>query len=338
MWRTDMENKCRETIQRYGMINVGDTVIVGVSGGADSMALLNFLFYEQERLQITVNACHINHNLRGEESDRDELFVRKFCEEKQIPLSVFSIDVSAERKKHESIEECARNARYRCFDEMLKKSAGSKLATAHTASDNEETVLLNLIRGTGTKGLCGIPPVRGRIIRPLIRCTRAQTEEYCKKNNIPYITDSSNLSENYARNRLRLNILPLLRDFNPSLTDAISRMTEAVREDSAFIDKTAKEALLSCKTGAGYSCEKLSGLDNAVLSRAVSIILGESEVEPSRLRITGCTEIIRAGGGKINLCLNKFAQAKKGVFIIQTSVQNYRNLPTQFSKKIHTKD
>ncbi len=317
-----MENKAIETIRRYRMIERGDRVVVGVSGGADSMALLHFLHTRREDLGITVAACHVNHHLRGEESERDEQFVRSFCSDHQIPLTVYGLDLPAVQKKHESTEECARRERYRCFG-----GQEGKIATAHTASDNAETVLLNLLRGTGTKGLCGIPPVRGEIIRPLLRCTREDTEDYCEKNGIGYVTDSTNLSESYTRNRIRKNLLPMLKEFNPSLIEGLSRMTESVYEDNAFLEKTAFAAQERCETENGFSCSLLNGLEPAILSRVISMLLTENGIEPSHLRITECIRIIRIGKGKINLCRDRFALIRKGNFLIQTSVQNYRGQP-----------
>lgn len=317
-----MENKAIETIRRYRMIERGDRVVVGVSGGADSMALLHFLHTRCEDLEIMVAACHVNHHLRGEESGRDEQFVRNFCFDHQIPLTVYDLDLPAVQKKHESTEECARRERYRCFGEQE-----GKIATAHTASDNTETVLLNILRGTGTKGLCGIPPVRGEIIRPLLRCTREDTEDYCKKNRIGYVTDSTNLSESYTRNRIRKNILPALKEFNPSLIEGFSRMTESVYADNAFLEKTAFAARERCETGDGLSCSLLNELEPAILSRVVSMLLAENGIEPSHLRITECIRIILAGKGKINLCRDRFALVRKGNFLIQTSIQHYRGQP-----------
>jgi len=320
-----MENKISAVIARYDMLCSGDTVIVGVSGGADSMALLHWLFCHKEELGITVRACHINHNLRGEESLRDEQFVRGFCEKLNIPLTVYSIEVITD--KHESIEECARKIRYKLFDELCGE-LNAKFATAHTASDNAETVLINILRGTGTKGLGGIPPVRGKIIRPLLRCTREDTERYCSARGIDYVTDSTNLSEEYTRNKLRLKIIPQLKEFNPSLINGISRMTEAVSDDNAFLERLAEQSKDNCSDESGYSCEKLRELDRAVLSRVISSILSENGVEPSALRINECSRIICAGCGKINLCRDKFAVAKKNSFRIITLLQNYRNKST----------
>ncbi len=323
-----MENKALETIRRFHMTEPGCRVIVGTSGGADSMALLELLHEARDILRIHVSACHVNHGLRGAESDRDERFVAGFCRERQIALASFRVNAAAVRRKHESMEECARRERYRCFEELLRKDAAARLATAHTASDNEETVLLNLLRGTGTKGLCGIPPVRDRIIRPLIRCTREETEAYCVKHGISYVTDSTNLSEDYARNRLRLRILPLLKEFNPSLTEGISRMTQAVSDDCAFLEKAADQARAQCKAENGYFCDRLAAQEPALRARIFSRILSESGIEPSYLRITGCDGIVREGKGKINLCRDRFAIAAKNIFRIQTCVQKYRDLST----------
>lgn len=320
-----MENKIHSVIARYDMLSHGDTVIVGTSGGADSMALLHWLFRHSEELGIAVHACHINHNLRGEESLRDERFVRDFCEKLNIPLTVYSIEVRTD--KHESVEERARKMRYKCFDELCSQF-NAKLATAHTASDNAETVLINILRGTGTKGLGGIPPVRGKIIRPLLHCTREDTESYCSVHGIKYVTDSTNLSEEYTRNKLRLKIIPQLKEFNPSFIDGISRMTEAVCEDNAFLEQLAARAKCDCSDENGFNCEKLRALSRAVLSRVISSVLSENGVEPSALRINECSRIIESGHGKINLCRDKFAVAKKNSFRIITLLQNYRNKST----------
>lgn len=320
-----MEDKIRELLARYDMLKSGDRVVAAVSGGADSMALLNALYNMRDELGIALFACHINHNLRGEESLRDEQFVRIFCHERGIELTVYSVEIKPD--KHESVEERARKTRYECFDRLCT-SLDAKLATAHTASDNAETVLINLLRGTGTKGLGGIPPVRGKIIRPLLRCTREDTERYCLEYEIRYVTDSTNLSDEYTRNKLRLKIIPQLKEFNPSLIEGISRMTEAVTDDNILLDRLAENAKKNCSVGNGYSCDKLRAFDRAILTRVVSAVLSENGIEPSALRINECCRIIGDGKGKINLSRNRFAVVKKDYFEIQTIIQNYRNKST----------
>lgn len=317
-----MESKIIAAAERYDMFTPGDRVTVGLSGGADSCALLLGLLALKDRFGITVSACHINHSLRGEESDGDERFVRELCESRGVSLEVFRVDVRGAAVKHESLEETARRLRYGCFDSIT--SGGSKLATAHTANDSAETVIMNMIRGTGTKGLAGIPPVRDMFVRPLILCTREDTEEYCRANGIKFVTDSTNLCDDYTRNRIRHKVLPLLSEFNPSVIAALSRMTEAVGEDAAFLDAYAAECAGKCVYGAGYDSRKLKELPGAVKSRIIASELKKNGVEPSKLRIDQCSEIIEKGMGKVNLCKNKFALVRKKVFFVKTEIQNYR--------------
>ena len=317
-----METKVRYAIEKYGMLKEGDTAVVGLSGGADSCALLLALLALKDSLGINIEACHINHNLRGEESDGDELFVRTLCAERGVPLTVFSIDVRGAAQKHESTEETARKLRYEKFAEMCRN--GSKLATAHTASDNAETVLMNMIRGTGTKGLAGIPPVRDMFIRPVIFCTREDTEEYCRQNGIEFVTDSSNLSDDYTRNRIRHKLIPLLEEFNPSFIAAVTRMTEAVGDDSAFLDEYSEQAAQKCVLKNGYDSRKLKELAPAILFRIIARELKDNGVEPTRLRVGQCSHIIEKGMGKVNLCKNKFALVRKKIFYVDTQIQHYR--------------
>lgn len=316
--------KVLQAVEEYGMINPSDKVIVGLSGGADSVTLLHCLNSLKERLGIELYACHINHNLRGEDSDNDQKFAEAFCKSLDIPLRVFSVDVKGTAQKHESTEETARKLRYEAFSEMAAES-GAKVATAHNACDNTETVLLNLIRGTGLKGLCGIPPVRDCFIRPLIYCTRAEIEDYIKTNALKYVTDKTNLSADYTRNKVRLQVMPLLLEMNPSFHRGITRTVSALRRDSVFLEDMALEALNNARLEEGvYSCEKLLKLSDPVFSRAVSLILGEKDVEPTALRINGFMGIIKEGRGKINLEKNKFAVVKKGRAEVQVIEQQYR--------------
>ncbi len=318
-----MVNKLIDTVRRYEMLNSGDNVVIGVSGGADSIALLHLLHTLSAGLDIKVYACHINHNLRGEESLRDENFVRDFCQKLDIPLQVFSIDVLGNVMKHESVEERARKMRYECFEQLCSEK-NAKLATAHTASDNAETVFINILRGTGTKGLGGIPPVRGNIIRPILRCTREDIEAYCTENGLSYVTDSTNLNNDYTRNKIRHGIIPLLKDFNPSLMTAVSRMTEAVYDDNTYLEQVTQAEKSRCAIENGYNALLLCTLPRPVLSRVISSVLSENGVEPSSLRIKQCTEIILQKKGKVNLCRNKFAVVRKKIFRIQYEEQNYR--------------
>ena len=319
-----VRDKILTAVERYDMLKDCRSVTVALSGGADSVALLHSLKTLQNELGIELSACHVNHNLRGEESDGDEAYVRRLCQELDVPLKVFSVDVSGSVAKHQSVEERARELRYEAFAEISER-LGSKVATAHNACDNTETVLLNMLRGTGLKGLCGIPPVRDRLIRPLLLCTREEIEEYCGENGLKYVTDSTNASTAYTRNKIRLELVPKLLEINPSLHEGVGRMTFALSEDSRFLEDMARSAVEDARVSEGvYSAEKLSPLPDPILHRAISLMLREKDVEPTSLRITGFCEIFRSGAGKINIEKNKFAVVKKGAAEVQVITQNYR--------------
>lgn len=227
-----MLNKVLKTLNKYSMIQNGDKICVALSGGADSVALLHLLHRLKADFNIELSAVHINHSLRGEESDRDEEFVTRLCQRMNVTLKVEKIDVKAlADKNNESIELAARKARYEVFSGL----DGTKIATAHTATDNAETVLINLTRGTSLKGLCGIPAVRDNIIRPLINCTRQEIEEYCAAENLSFVTDSSNLSDDYTRNQIRHNVTPHLRNINMAFDRTVRRSCENVAYDADFL-------------------------------------------------------------------------------------------------------
>ena len=319
-----VRDKVLAAIRQYDMLKDRKSVTVAVSGGADSVALLHSLKMLENELDIGLSACHVNHNLRGEESDGDESYVKSLCSELEIPLRVFSVDVTGSMAKHQSTEEKARELRYEAFAEISHELC-SKVATAHNACDNTETVLLNLLRGTGLKGLCGIPPVRDYLIRPLLLCTREEIEEYCGENGLKYVTDSTNASTAYTRNKIRLELMPRLLEINPSLHEGVNRMTLALGEDSRFLEEMAENALKEAKNGEGsYLCEKLNALPEPILHRVISLMLREKDIEPTSLRITGFSEIIKGGTGKINIEKNKFAVVKKGLAEVQIIPQNYR--------------
>ncbi|MBE6766724.1 MAG: tRNA lysidine(34) synthetase TilS [Ruminococcaceae bacterium] len=242
-----MVSKVLAAINRFSMINGGDNITVALSGGADSMALLHLLYSNRERLGITLCAAHLNHSLRGAESDCDENFVREYCGSIGVELFCEKADVGFYAEQSgKSTEEAAREIRY----DFLARVSSGKVATAHTASDNAETVLINLSRGTALKGVCGIPPVRDNFIRPLIFCSRAEIEDYCRENGIPFVTDSSNLSDDYTRNKIRHNVIPVLQEINPSLCSAVTRFTLSAGEDCEYLQSVADaEYLQHLKNG-----------------------------------------------------------------------------------------
>ena len=228
-----MLNRMLAAIRRYEMVEPGDRVICAVSGGADSMALLWGMWLLKEKLGITLEAAHFNHNLRGAESERDAQFVRDFCEFHDIPLHLGGGRVVSGPK---GLEAAARDARY-----AFLRSLGGTVATAHTADDNAETVLMHLLRGSGLRGLGGITPKAEGIIRPMLDVTRREVEAFLSENYIRHIEDSSNREDEFLRNRLRHRVMPLLRQENPSIAVGLSAAAQRIRQDAALLDDLAAE-------------------------------------------------------------------------------------------------
>lgn len=330
-----MDNKFIEktlsAIVDHGMLDGEKRVCVALSGGADSVSLLTALCSVKGELGVEVCACHLNHGLRGADSDSDERFCRELCERLNVPLYAKKTDVSALVQKHESTEEAARKARYEFFEEALEHFGGSVLATAHNANDNAETVLLNLTRGTGLKGLCGIPPVRRfgqsgerRVIRPLIYCTRGEIEDWLRSTGQDYVTDKTNLSEDYTRNKIRRRVLPELAEINPSIVGVIGRMTRNLRADSEFLDGLARKALEETREGRGWNASELSKLPEPIKARCVRKILISGGIEPSALRIDTAISLLDRRSARFNPCKDRFFTIRKGICFVEHIVQNYR--------------
>ena len=218
------------------MLSPGDRLICAVSGGADSMALLWGMYLLKDKLKIELAAAHFNHHLRGAESDRDEAFVKEFCQRYDIPLYLGGAQVLSGKK---GLEAAAREARYGFLDGLE-----GKVATAHTADDNAETVLMHLVRGTGLKGLGGIAPINGNRIRPMLTVTRRQVLAFLEEYHISHIEDSSNECDAYLRNRMRHHVMPLLRSENPKLVENLSAMAMRLRQDAQELEILADYAQL----------------------------------------------------------------------------------------------
>lgn len=235
-----MLNKLRAALRRYGMIAPGDRVVCAVSGGADSMALLWAMYLLKDSMQIELSAAHFNHGLRGEESDRDEAFVRTFCDGYQIPLSVGSAVVTAGKK---GLEAAAREARYGFFTTLP-----GKIATAHTADDNAETLLMHLVRGTGLKGLGAIAPANGKMIRPMLDITRQEVEAFLQEYHIPWVEDRTNGEDAFLRNRLRHHVMPLLKQENPRLSENLSALAQDLRGEEEILASLIGDGLPDVNT------------------------------------------------------------------------------------------
>lgn len=244
----------------------GETVVCALSGGGDSVALLHCLLSLQEELDIKVQAAHFNHCLRGAESDGDEAFVRQLCREWNVPLEVGRGDPRS--LKGQSPEEAARNLRY----DFLQTQPGF-IATAHHADDQLETVLLNLLRGTGLRGLGGMRPKQGKVIRPMLAVCRQEIDQYLTGYDLPYRLDSTNDENDALRNRLRHEVTPLLHRENPELAAAVTRMTALLQDDEAYLNRQTELLLERAETDGGYSCAALLEAEAVLRRRAIRAIL-----------------------------------------------------------------
>ena len=232
-----MLSKLRAFVKQQNLISPGDSIVCAVSGGADSIALLWALYLLKEEWQLSLSAVHFNHHLRGEASDEDEQFVRDFCNGYGIPLYVGSEYVVPNEK---GLEAAAREARYRYFATLP-----GKIATAHTADDNAETVLMHLLRGTGLKGLGGIAPKRNNLIRPLLSVTRGEVEIFLEEYALPHREDNSNHTDLFLRNRLRHHVVPLLKEENPRFSENLSAMALRLRQDEDALAEIANQKPIS---------------------------------------------------------------------------------------------
>ncbi len=272
-------------IKRYNMLENCDRIVVGLSGGADSVCLLSVLNSLKAEYGFSLVAAHINHGIRGAEAQRDEESCKRLCESLNVPLEILHADIP-KLSKQQGIgeEECGRIVRYDFFRSLAGKRG--KIATAHNLNDNAETLLLNLVRGAGSKGACGIPPVRDNIIRPLIETDRKSIEKYCQENNLQYVTDSTNLECEYSRNKIRIKVLPTLCEINQNAVGALSGFASRMREQEAFLESVVNEKYALCvKNSVLYEAE-FSALDIFLKKRIAGRFLSElshGEVEAKHI-------------------------------------------------------
>lgn len=313
-------------IRRYGMVPPHTAVLCGFSGGADSVTLLSVLSELSggygDVPPFLLCACHVHHGIRGEEADADEAFCRAFCRERDIPFYALHADVPRlAEETGDSLETCGRKVRYRFFDETGKKLleqhpelTGVRIATAHTASDNAETVLFHLARGTGLSGLTGIPPVRENIVRPLIDCTREEIEAYCQAQGLSYVTDESNEDISYSRNRIRHEVLPTLEQINSGTVRHIARTAATLRRDADCFDAMQQDLLSRSLLEEGaYAAPVLAAAPDAVLIRALCTMMWDfAGVCPEQHHLESVLAWLKAG--------EKFKQIQipGGVFVTLT--------------------
>lgn len=291
----------------HGMLPRRGVMLACVSGGADSMCMLDILVKLAPSIGYDVDVAHFNHMLRGGESERDMDFVADYCEKAGLKYHAGRGDTAAEAARARAgIEETARDMRYAYFEKLAERLGASAAATAHTADDNAETVLFNLARGTGARGLCGIPPVRGRIVRPMLCVTRRDVEAYLSERGIPHVEDSTNISGDYARNRLRRGVMPVLRAINPAAAANIMRASELSRSDDDFLRSEARRFIADCHNGGRVPVRRLLELHPAVAARVVRALAG---VGLSREHVRAVLSLCRSDSPSGEACLPGGASA-----------------------------
>ncbi|MDR2655096.1 MAG: tRNA lysidine(34) synthetase TilS [Oscillospiraceae bacterium] len=300
-----MMDKVLEAIDAYDMLSGGETVICAVSGGPDSAAMLSALMELRARFSLSLAVCHVNHLMRGEESERDENFVRDFCAGNDLDFRLLRADVSAEAKRQGlSPEECGRNLRYGFFEKTAAEfGSGAKIATAHTLSDSVETVIFNLTRGCGLRGLCGIPPVRGNIIRPLVFCRRIDIENYLAEKKCGFVSDSSNRENIYSRNKIRNIIKPALEEINPGFEGNVGRAAGKFALLENYVSEEAQKLIDGAyiRREDGYALDALRRAHPALLPEAVLRLLGNQAHDINAKQIEAICAAVRSGRGGVNL-------------------------------------
>lgn len=290
-------------IIEHNMLLAGETVYAALSGGADSVALLLVLSELSGELGFTLKAVHINHLLRGQESDRDEEFCRELCKKEGIPLKVFRRDAAAfSQSVGESVETGSRRLRYSIFDSL----DCDRIATAHNLNDNAETLLFRIARGTGLHGLSAIPPVRGRYIRPLLDCSRDEIEAYLSDSGQSFVIDSTNLSDDYTRNKIRHRIIPEMSSIHGAFPECVTRMTRSFAEDEDFLTSEAKK------------CEKesLFTLHPSIRKRVIINQLKSHNLKVYTEKIEEIESALLLRKNRVSIEGNYFAAFDKGVMRI----------------------
>jgi len=327
----DLLKKVNETIKKYSMLSKGDSVLIGLSGGPDSVCLTIILDKLRSNFNLSLSAIYVNHGLRPEESEREESFCRGLCERLGIGFYTEPVDVRGYMKGHRvnNLQEAARDLRHEAFKRYALLLKAQRIALGHNADDQAETILMRLLRGTGRRGLAGIPPVRGKIIRPLIEVQRAEIEDFLSGHQPPirYMVDSSNLKTEYLRNWVRLDLIPRLKEMNPSLIKTLSRSSIVMSEEDLYLETIVTKTMLRLVSRRDEGLVELflvplEGLERPILRRV--LIRAVDEVIGSRgigfTHIEDLMGLIREGKSGDMLSLPRGLKAIKGysTFLLTT--------------------
>lgn len=329
--KKDFFNTITRTIHDFNMVENKDKILVAVSGGPDSVALVLSLVALKKTYDITMGIAHVNHMLRAEESIRDEAFVKKLAQKLDLPFFSDQKQVIDYAEKHRlSIEEAGRNVRYRFFDQISKTQGYQKIATGHNKDDNIELVLMNLLRGSGPKGLCGIPPIRdNRYIRPLIQVSKSRILEFLNLEQQAYVVDSSNTDMVYLRNKIRHGLIPHLQaEYNPEITESLDRLSHILRQEEAFWEIETEKMFYCCLIKSEPSClvlskPELAKLHPALLNRVFRKAIQKIKKDLQRISLAHINDALE-------FCLNAFS----GISLdLPGQIRIYRNKDTIMIKK-----
>lgn len=323
-----LEQKFLDTVKENNLIEEGDVIVVGVSGGPDSITLLTCLNKYREKLKYSIIVAHINHLIR-EDSTSDEQFVENTCKKMNIKFYAKRVDVTKIAKETKrGTEETGRVIRYEFFNEILKKENANKIAIAHNMNDNAETMLLNIIRGSGLNGLEGIQPQEyGKYIRPLINCSRIEIEEYCEKYNLEPRIDYTNKENIYTRNIIRNQVIPKLQEINPNIISTLSRTSKIIKENNIYLKKQAQEifekiAKISISENkikqAEINIKEFNKQENAIKTNIVLLTIENLQGTSRNIEKANIDDIIKLAERNVG---NKYIKINKS---IEIRISNHR--------------
>ena len=319
-----MKQKVKETIKKYNLINSGDRIVLGVSGGPDSIAMLDILRQLRDEIKFEIYVVHINHNIRGKDADEDEEYVKKYCENYNIKCFSKKIDVPTIAQNEKiGTEEAVKKVRYEYFEEILQKTNSNKIGIAHNKNDKVETIIMHLLRGSGVSGLRGIEPIReNKFIKPLIECDRQEIEKYCKENNLQPRIDKTNFENEYTRNKIRNIVIPYIKEqFNPNIIETITRLSEVISNEDNFIEKIAQETynkllVIEENNRIELNLKEFNLLDEVLKNRIILIATKKIFGSTQGIEKVNITDIIKLCNNNIG---NKFLMPNKNLKVL---VQN----------------
>lgn len=327
---TAMITKILNTVKKYDMISKGDSVLIALSGGADSVLLACFFLQIKEQYSLKLTAAHVEHGIRGKESIDDADFCKKFCKENGIDFKIIHIDAPAEAKKRKmGVEEYSRKVRYDFFDTI----ECDKIATAHNLSDNIETMIFRCARGTSLKGLCGIPAVRGKIIRPLIEMSSSEIRNYLNDKNIPYRIDSTNSDNAYSRNYIRNEIIPRLKTLNSEFETHAANMISSLQNDEEFLEEHTDKIYADICSENKISVADLAKLSLSEINRIIAKWLKENKLPVNENTISGVLRLTEKNS-RFQITGNIYAVSSGGCIRLADMAQNDSEICFKVSKNI----